>query len=274
MKRLIVNRLAIVVAMASVLLLADSCSWKRITYLQDMDTLTTYDVTDAPEVKIRKNDKIKILVSCTNPVLAAPFNLASGSADVDITTGSVSASGAGAGVEYLVDRNGYILFPVLGDIYVEGMTLSQLMTEIAGQITTRNYIKDPIVTAEFANFQITVLGEVNGKGNYVVKDNKVTVLQAIAMAGDLTLSAQTDNVWVIRTDGRERKVYALDLRSKSCFDSPGFYLQQDDVVYVKPRKTKLDANAQLGLQISSLILSGASTAAMVLYWMRNAFMNK
>lgn len=274
MKAISFRRVVLAGALLGVLFTADSCSYKRLTYLQDMETLTTYDVTEAPEVRVRKNDKIKILVSSTNPVLAAPFNLVSGSADVDIATGKVETGNASAGVEYTVDKNGEILFPILGNIKVEGLTLSQVKEEISRQITAKNYIKDPIITAEYTNFQITILGEVNGKGNYVVKDNKMNVLQAIAMAGDLTSSAQTDNVWVIRTEGKEREVYPIDLRSKSCFDSPGFYLQQDDIVYVKPRKTKLDANAQLGLQISSIALSAMSTAATVLYFMRGILRNQ
>lgn len=234
-----------------------------------MEELTSYNVTEAPEVKVRKNDRVKILVSCTNPALSAPFNLISGSTNVDITTGQLSSSGiSNGGVEYLVNKDGYILFPVLGEIKIEGLTISEVKDTITELITEKNYIKDPIVTAEFTNFQITILGEVNAKGNYIVKDNKVTILQAIALAGDLTTQAQTDNIWVIRTEGKERQVYPIDLRSKSCFESPGFYLQQDDVVYVKPRKSKLDGSSQLALTITSTVLSGLSTIASVLYWLK------
>lgn len=260
-----------IAVLGCMLLSLGSCSYKRITYLQDMETLTTYDVTDAPDVKVRKNDRIRIHVGCTNPVLAAPFNMAEGAANVDVTTGAISSAGMAEtmdakGVEYLVDKNGDILFPVLGTLHVEGLTLDQVKDDITRQITEKRYIAEPIVTAEFTNFQITVLGEVNSKGNYVVKDNRVTVFQAIAMAGDLTTCAKYDDVWVIRNDGSEREVYNLDLLSKSCFDSPGFYLQQDDIVYVKPRKVKMDANAQLGWQIGTTILTTLSTIGSLVYW--------
>ena len=176
-------------------------------------------------------------------------------------------------MEYLVDNEGYILFPVLGSLRVEGMTLKQLKEEISNLIIEKKYINDPIVTAEFTNFQITILGEVGSKGNYIVKDNRITILQAIAMAGDLTTYAQNDNIWVIRTEGGERQVYPIDLRSKSCFDSPGFWLQQDDVVYVKPRKAKLDGGSQLALTITSTVLSGLSALGSILYW-TGAFGNR
>ena len=93
------------------------------------------------------------------------------------------------------------------------------------------------------------------------------------MAGDLTTYAQNDNIWVIRTEGGERQVYPIDLRSKSCFDSPGFWLQQDDVVYVKPRKAKLDGGSQLALTITSTVLSGLSALGSILYW-TGAFGNR
>jgi len=268
----VMRRITAMVVLGCMLLSLGSCSYKRITYLQDMETLTTYDVTDAPDVKVRKNDRIRIYVGCTNPVLAAPFNMADGASNVDVTTGTITSTGVAQtldakGVEYLVDKNGDILFPVLGTLHVEGLTLDEVKAEIMNQITAKRYIADPIVTAEFTNFQITVLGEVGSKGNYVIKDNKVTIFQAIAMAGDLTTAAKYNDVWVIRNDGKDREVYNLDLLSKSCFDSPGYYLQQDDIVYVKPRKAKMDANAQLGWQIGTTAVSVLSAIGSIAYWM-------
>lgn len=243
-----------------------SCSYKRLTYLQDMDTLTTYDVTEGPEAIIRKNDKVKILVSCTNPTLSAPFNLGGVEAAVDAVTGQISAPKTGlTAPEYLVDKNGDILFPILGSVHVEGLTMDGLRDEISRQIVEKNYIKDPIVTVEFSNFQITVLGEVASKGNYLVNGN-TTILEAIAQCGDLTSAAVRNDVWVIRTDGKRRNVYSLDLTSRSCYDSPGFYLQQNDVVYVKPRKAKLDENGKLALEISGMSLSVVSIIANALIW--------
>jgi len=259
----------VIFALLAVLMVANSCSYKRLTYLQDMDTLTTYDLTESEDVRIRKGDKIKITVTCSQPELAVPFNVVSGtptiSGDGAIAKASVSVNSE-AEEGYLVNKSGNITFPVLGDIHVEGMTLEELKADITNQIVEKKYIKDPIVLADFINFQITILGEVGSKGNYVVKNSKMTILEAIAQSGDLTNAAIRDDVWVIRTEDGHRKVYSVNLLSKSCFDSPAFYLQQGDVVYVKPRKAKLDANGQLALSITSTVLAGLSTIASVLYW--------
>jgi len=252
--------------MVSTLLLADSCAYKRLTYLQDLEALKTYDVTEGPDVKIQRGDKIQILVNCTNPVLAAPFNLASASTEVDVTAGGTSSQGSATGVEYLVDQDGYLMFPILGLIHAEGMTINQLKEEISSQIISRNYIKDPIVSAEFTNFQITLLGEINTKGNIIIRDNKVTLLKAIAQAGDLTENANREEVEVIRTEDGRRTMYKVNLLSKECFESPAFYLQQNDIVYVKPEKTKLGQgfNTTIGLVSSSMTM--VSSVTMIVYW--------
>lgn len=249
--------LAVISAMVS------SCAYRKLAYFQDMDTVTTYDATEGPESQIHKNDKVKILVGCTNPALAAPFNLGAVEATVDPVTGQMTMPQSGSSaVEYLVDKNGDILFPVLGTLHVDGLTLAGVRELITSQIIAKDYIKDPIVTVEFSNFQITVLGEVSAKGNYLVNGN-VTILEAIALCGDLTTSAIRNDVWVIRTEGKKRNVYSLDLTSKSCYDSPAFFLQQNDVVYVKPRNSKMGANGQLAFLVSTAALSAVASIASV-----------
>lgn len=246
--------------------LLTSCgSYKRITYLKDMDTLTTYVVPERPDAKITKGDRLSIVVTCKTPALAAPFNVISGASSIDLSTGEVKGDVKNPeGIGYTVDRDGCIDFPILGKLQVEGLTLAQLREHITDNIRERNYIKDPIVVAEFMNFQITVMGEVGTPGNYLVKDRAMTILEAIVQARDLTSSAMRDDVWVIRTDGNTKKLYSINLQSKSCFSSPVFYLQQNDIVYVRPRKSKLDTSAQLGLTISSMALSAISVIATIL----------
>lgn len=248
------------------ILLADSCSYKRLTYLQDMDPLETYEVVERPDAKIGIDDKLSIVVTCKNPALAAPFTIVSGRASVDPVTGEISAGNTDEAKGYTVDKRGMIKFPVLGDVYVEGMTLKELEAAISQQIIEKNYIKDPVVLADFMNFQITMLGEVGGKGNYVIPNGSINILEAIALAGDLTTAAVRNDVWVIRTEEGKRKVYTVNLLSKSLYESPAFYLQQNDIVYVKPRRSKLDTNSQLGMQIGSMVLSVLSTVASVSYW--------
>lgn len=246
--------------------LLPSCgSANRLTYLKDIDTLSTYVIPERPDARIGKGDKLSIVVTCKTPALAAPFNVISGASIIDPTTGEVKGDAKnGEGIGYTVDKEGFIDFPILGRLKVEGLTLVDLSDMITACIKENNYIKDPIVVAEFMNFKITVLGEVGAKGNYLVKDRTITIFEAIAQANDMTTSAVRDDVWVIRTEGNSKKVYTIDLQSKSCFSSPAFYLQQNDIVYVRPRKGKLDANAQLGLQISSMVMSTLSVVATIL----------
>lgn len=243
-----------------------SCgSVNRLTYLKDVDTLATYVVPERPDAKIAKGDRLSIVVTCKTPALAAPFNVISGASSIDSTTGEIKGEvTTGEGIGYTVDKEGFIDFPILGRLKVEGITLLELREMIAATIKEKNFIKDPIVAAEFLNFTVTVLGEVGSRGNYLVKDRTMTIFEAIARANDMTTSALRDEVWVIRTEGNSKKVYPINLQSKSCFSSPAFYLQQNDVVYVRPRKGKLDSNAQLGLQISSLVTSSLAVVATIL----------
>lgn len=254
------------ILLLSCLLVLSSCgASKRLSYLRDIENLQTFDVTAEPDLKVNPNDRLEITVTCKNPVLAAPFNIvsgATGSMDAGAVASSVSSSEKG----YLVDKNGDITFPVLGTIHVGGLTLTEVKEAIENDIKAKNYITEPIVLVDFVNFQITVLGEVNNKGNFIVKDNRINILQAIALAGDLPTSAVIDDIMVIRTEGNTRTAYSISLKTKDCFNSPAFYLQQNDIVYVKPSKAKLSPASQLALTITSTVLSGLSAIASILYW--------
>lgn len=259
------KKLAVFIAM--VLLLSSCGAYKRQAYLQDMEAGATYSADIAPDARIAKGDKLKILVTASEPLLARPFNLVTGGSDY----GSVSSS---EGIEsesqfdrsYLVDRDGNINFPVLGRIYVEGMTLEELTTTIENQIMNSGQLKDPIVLAEFSNFQITILGEVSSVGNYTIPDGSINVFEALAMAGDVTDDGQKDQLWVIRTLGDTRKVYSLNLKSKSVFSSPAFYLQQNDMIYVKPKNSKMDSSVEKALTATSTFTSWLSILVNYILW--------
>lgn len=253
--------------LASVLMLLPSCSsYKRIAYLQDMEVDKEYPVSKRVETKIRKDDRLNILVACKSPALAAPFNVATGSQQVDQITNEVKyAVAPEASKGYLVDENGNINFPVLGYLHVEGMTLTEVRNWIRDLIIQGDYIKEPIVNIEFTNFQYTLIGEI-GSGTRTVNSGCINLFQAVADAGDLGYSAKRDEVWVIRTDGDTRKVYTVNLKSKDCFDSPAFYLQQNDLVYVKPYKSKADEFRNNTRSLITLMLSILSTASTCFYW--------
>lgn len=249
---------------ATIASVASCGSYKRTVYLQDMDTNTTYLVGPRADTKIRQDDILNISVSCKSPALAAPFNVLTGTQVVNPINGETSfKTDLEKPQGYLVDKNGNINFPVLGMLHVEGMTLPELREWISKLIIKGDYIKDPIVNAEFVNFQFTVLGEIQS-GNYTVNSGSVNIFEALAMARDLSDNAQRKDVWVIRTEGGTRRVYSLDLTSKSCYESPAFYLQQNDMVYVKPYKTKADAKVETFLRWYSLPLNLFSTAASIL----------
>ena len=262
MKKVIVcGALALLVGLSS-------CNTSRkLTYLRDMELLKNYPVKEEAEIRIQTKDKLDIVVTCKNPELALPFNIMGGmvrtDADGDMTAVSADADDKKG---YVVDKNGCIEFPVLGQLHVAGLTLEELKEMIAEKIKAKNYLKEPIVMADFMNFQITMLGEVNNKGNFKVENNEINLIQAIAMAGDLTTNAKREEILVIRTENGERKAYPVNMLSKDLYESPAFQLQQNDVVYAKPNKVKSDGAFERKTTLLSLFTSLLSTAAMLYYW--------
>ena len=252
-----------ILAVAALLSLASCGSYKKLTYLQDMEVLTTYDVKEQPNVLIGVNDKLRIVVTCQEPTLAAPFNLSTGVFSVNPETGeSVTKLSSEAESGYVVDKNGYIDFPVIGLVKAEGLTLEGLREDLIDKIIETKYIKDPIVLVEFMNFQFTVLGEAN-PGNYNVPNGHINLLEALALAGDLKPSAKRDDVWVIRTENGQRMVYSVDMRSKDLFESPAFNLQQNDIIYVKPLKSVKDADATKRSSVITTVISALSTVSSI-----------
>lgn len=252
-----------ILAVAALLSLASCGSYKKLTYLQDMEVLTTYDVKEQPNVLIGVNDKLRIVVTCQEPTLAAPFNLSTGVFSVNPETGeSVTKLSSEAESGYVVDKNGYIDFPVIGLVKAEGLTLEGLREDLIDKIIETKYIKDPIVLVEFMNFQFTVLGEAN-PGNYNVPNGHINLLEALALAGDLKPSAKRDDVWVIRTENGQRMVYSVDMRSKDLFESPAFNIQQNDIIYVKPLKSVKDADASKRSSVITTVISALSTVSSI-----------
>lgn len=248
-------------------MIAASCgSTKKITMLQDMDTKTVYSAQEVPQAKIRKGDKITIYVTCKNAALASPFNLVIGTQNVDEMNGSISNVPENS-KGYVVDQNGDINFPVLGLLHIEGLTLEELKNDIQNRIIAKNYIKDPIVLAEFINFQITTIGSI-GNSVHTITNGSVNIFEAVAMSGGLNDNALYNDVWVIRTEGNKRNIYSLNLQSKTCFESPAYYLQQGDIVYVKPR-TGPDRGK--GMQIFNTTVGALSSFSMAFYWLSMLF---
>ena len=206
---------SLIVTLAAIELLASCTSPATIGYLRDLEYNTPYHTTKPPELKLKTYDNLTIhIYSTDDELLAQPFN-------------------TGAEDTYTIDVNGNIDFPVVGKIYVEGLTINQLKDEISYRISTSGYMKDPLITVKLNNFTVTVLGE-TGEGVMSITDNSINLLQLIARSGGTTYSSKIRDVMVIRTENDTRMAYSVNLQSKDLFDSPVFYLQQNDIVYVKP----------------------------------------
>lgn len=219
-----------------VLLAFSSCNTsKNILYLQDVEINKADSIRNARDIMLQPKDQISILVSSKDPQLAALFNLTraqyrAGYDQLTNYTGEVSG--------YTLDDNGNIDFPVLGYLHVAGMTKSEVAVLIKNRLMKENLIKDPVVTVEFMNLYFSVLGEVAHPGKFSITKDQITILEALAMAGDLTIFGKRDCIFVIREEDGKRVTHWVDLRSKDFYNYPVYYLKQGDVIYVQPNKVR------------------------------------
>ena len=226
--------------LAAVLLGLVSCNpetFKKINYLQDIHGDTTMGMKVNRGIIIQPQDQLSIIVTSRDPKMAIPFNLSVS----NFYTGSELASSGGSSQRitgYVVNNEGNINFPSLGALHAAGLNRWELQDLIKDRLADEGLLKDAVVTVEFLNFKVSVLGEVASPGTYSVTGDKITILQALALARDLTIYGQRENVQVIREQNGQRQIYTLDLTSSSIFDSPAYYLQQNDVVYVTPSKLR------------------------------------
>lgn len=231
------------VAAVSVLLLAAaSCSTpKDIAYFQDVTHGEIIQPLERNDIKVRPEDKLSIVVSTQDPALSSMFNLVTtqnriGSSGSGGTLGGSSSGGSGQTSLYTVDADGDINFPVLGRLHVAGMNRTQLSKYIETEIKSRELVKDPIVTVDYANTGISVLGEVKSPGRVEFNKDHLTIVEAIALAGDVAPDGMRQNVTVMREGENGRQtVYKVDLTDmKQLAQSPVYYMQQNDVIYVEP----------------------------------------
>lgn len=227
--------------LAAVALLLASCSTpKNVTYFPELADGTVVQASRILDIRVRPEDKLSVVVSTQDPGLSSLFNLVQIQNRLGQTTSStVGAPGNTSSSEvsyYTVDSAGDIVFPVLGKIHIAGLTRREVAEKITADLVRADLVKDPIVTVEFANTGISVIGEVKSPGRYEFNKDHLTVVDAIAMAGDLTLNGMRDNILVMRDNGGgERQAYRVSLLdAQSLASSPVYYLQQDDVIYVEP----------------------------------------
>ena len=213
-----------------------SKTYKNITYLQDAQKDTVMAMKSEIGILVQPKDMISIVVSSRNPELSAMFNLTNVSYQAGAETSTTGSYNRILG--YSVDSEGFIDFPIVGKINVAGLTRWQVADRVKEELVSRNLLKDPVVSVEFLNFKISVMGEVSHPGTYTITGDKITLLEALSLAGDLTIFGRRDRVSVVRELNGQRNIFVVDIRSVDMFNSPAYYLQQNDVVFVEPNKVR------------------------------------
>lgn len=236
------------------LIFFSSCgSRKNMVYLQpDSTKISTVYEQFVPT--IQSNDILTIVVTAADPKVTIPFN-------------SISSLGVGSAVQtadlaqrptYTVDEQGYVSLPMLGKVEVAGLTRLQAIDRIRTELS--QYIKDPGVNISFNNFRISVLGEVARPGSFIIPTERITLFEALGLAGDLTIRGIRENVVLIREVNGEKTMHRLDLTKQETLNSPYYYLSQNDVIYVEPNKaqinnSKLGANTNIIISIAGLLIT-------------------
>ena len=234
-----------------------SCtSTRKSIYFSNLtDTLQSQTITLAnfTEPLIQNDDILSVNIQLTDPTVTPTLNLSSDSQPEAAGQGQTTVKG------YLVNKNGEIELPIVGTVKVAGLTTFQAAEQIKQKASV--FYKLPTVEVRFSNFKVSALGEVNKPGVYILPNEKVSILDAISLAGDLTIYGRRDNILVIRDNGGKKEVARLNINSSDIFKSPFYYLKQGDVVYVEPIKAKINSvtNADafryttLGISILTLI---------------------
>lgn len=228
----------IIIVATSALVLGSCSTSKGISYFQDLRPGESELSVVAPvEIKIQPKDKLSILVNSQDPRLTNLFNLPVATVRIGQENSTATSGGSVSG--YTVNTRGNIDFPVLGEIHVQGMTREEVGTYIKKELQTRDLVKEPVVTVEFLNLSVSVMGEVNTPGRYNIDKDNLTILDVLSQAGDLTIYGKRDKVLVLRKENDIQRVYGVNLCSaEQLYSSPVYYLKQNDVVYVEPNSTR------------------------------------
>lgn len=245
------------IALTAACVLSSCVNPKEVLYIQDITQNTKEQIQDNYRTLIQKDDQLYIAVSSKQPELTAPFAMAEMG-----TTGPTNYNNTNRPKGYLVNSQGDIVLPVIGKIRAVGKTCSQLADDIAASLKNNDYIRDASVNVQIMNFKFSVLGEVRNPGTYSIEGQRLTVLEAISRAGDLSIDGNRD-VTLIREINGTRHIASIDLRSKNLFSSPYYYIQQNDILYVSPSERKINMRSDTA-QWYSWGLSGLSLTIAVI----------
>lgn len=264
------NRFLLITTAFLLLLCAVGCKPKEnMVYMESDRTSAEAEVKQAvyEGTHLQPGDFLDIKVTAYDEFAVRPFNLHSMNQLTnpnDVSTGQAAQT---APQGYLVDNDGFIIFPVLGRMYVKGMTMSQLRAELESKLL--EYLSDPLVSIRQLNFNITVLGEVKRPGQYTSTTDKVTLLQALGMAGDMTDYGDRTRVKLVRNENGIDQTHIIDFTDRNITASPYYYMQQNDVLYVEPdiikrKSANVDPNRNLAFQIGGVVLGLAGILITIL----------
>lgn len=234
--------------------LSSCASPKNILYLQDLNTDSARTITQGYTSKLRPDDVLNIVISSKDNIGTAPFNVIASPS----TPSSQNLNTQPKLMNYTIRQDGTIEFPVLGKIEIAGKTVLEAIDYFKEQL--KPYINEPIVVIEWLNFKYTVLGEVKAPGLYRSQSERVSILDALGTAGDLTIYGKRDNIILIREIDGQQKTFRINLTSKNFMESEAFYLKQNDVIIVSPNKAQVQSsafnrNTPIFVSIASLLVS-------------------
>ena len=256
-----INKLS---GISALVLLAVSCSAPaEISYFQDTASMDKELIVSPQQIKLQPEDKISIIVNCKDNKLTNLFNLPYVTRRLGSETESVGSMSQGMS-GYTIDSDGDIDFPVIGLMHVSGLTREQVAVKVHDELVGRDLVKDPVVTVDFMNLSFSMMGEVARPGRYSIVRDHITILDALSMAGDLTIYGRRDNIRVIREKDGRQKTYRLNLCSaEDVVASPVFYIQQNDIIYVEPNEMRARQSTVNGNNVrsTSFWISIASLAA-------------
>lgn len=243
-----------------ILILGSCSSTKKVPYMVDAETIpqeVLNQIEKGTDPIVRAGDLLEITVTSINIDAVRPFNRLSYITDIAGTASQNYSNDANRSTYYIVDDKGNIEFPIIGKLHLGGMNKDQIQELIAGKIYPKYLTDKPGVDVRFKNFKVTVAGEVKNPGVYTSSNERLTIMEAIALAGDLNITGMRENVMIIRTESDgSRTVHRLDLNDKNTLISPYYNLQQNDVIYVQPNASKARSSwsipPALSLTLSSL----------------------
>lgn len=233
------------------LILGSCASRKEVVYLQDAQHGEQVALTAESLIRLQPQDKVSIIVKSRNATLADLYNLPARLHQIGqpSETGALQAQGMSL---YTVDDQGNIDFPILGTIRAGGLTRQALAEEIKTKLVSTGQLIDAVVTVEYANLGVSIMGEVTRPGRYPIERDRLTILEALSLAGDLTIYGHRDRVLVIREEAGQRHTYRLDLRrAESLYSSPAYYVRQNDIIYIEPNSMRVGQSTVNGNNVLS-----------------------